>query len=115
MHAPAPPFTQTVKGIIAAQSPILATGHDGAQRILRMATDESTRRSQVEVAQLTASCASAVEQLATAPADELWLIADGSDLRKPHAQAMPHLMQMRTLEGGFVNGYRTFTVVGVTP
>ncbi len=47
-------FTQTVKGIIAAPSPILATGHDGAQRILRMATDESTRRSQVEAAQLTA-------------------------------------------------------------
>src|SRR6266568_3672030 len=43
----------------------------------------------------------AVEQLAQAPEDELWLIADGSDLRKPYAQEMPALMQVRALRGLF--------------
>jgi hypothetical protein len=37
----------------------------------------------------------ALEQLARAPEDELWLIADGSALRKPYAEAMPALMQVR--------------------
>jgi hypothetical protein len=57
----------------------------------------------------------AVEQLAQAPEDELWLIADGSDLRKPYAEAMPALMQVRDLEGDLVPGYRTLNVLGVTP
>src|SRR6266568_5447080 len=57
----------------------------------------------------------AVEQLAQAPEDELWLIADGSDLRKPYAQEMPALMQVRDLEGHLVPGYRTLNVLGVTP
>ena len=39
-----------------------------------------------------------MEQLAQAPEDELWLIADGSDLRKPSAQEMPYLMQVRDLD-----------------
>ena len=57
----------------------------------------------------------AVEQLAQAPEDELWLIADSSDLRKPYAQEMPALMQVRDLEGHLVPGYRTLNVLGVTP
>jgi hypothetical protein len=40
---------------------------------------------------------------------------DGSDLRKPHASAMPYLMRVRRLEGGLVNGYRTLNVLGLTP
>ncbi len=57
----------------------------------------------------------ALEQFAQAPEDELWLIADGSDLRKPYAQEMPALMQVRDLEGHLVPGYRTLNVLGVTP
>ena len=45
-----------------------------------------------------------MEQLAQAPEDELWLIADGSDLRKPYAQEMPALMQVRALRGPFGAG-----------
>jgi len=30
-----------------------------------------------------------VEQLEQAPEEELWVIADCSDLRKPYAEAMP--------------------------
>src|SRR5919199_283039 len=120
-------FTETVKGIIAAgslvceriaaQSPIFAAVRDGAQRMLRMVTGESTKRSPtLDAAHLTAKLRThAVAHLASTTADELWLIADGSDLRKPHAQAMPHLMRVKALEGGLVNGYRTLTVLGLTP
>jgi hypothetical protein len=120
-------FAETVKGIIAAgslvcqriaaQSPVFAAVRDGAQRILRMVTGESTKRSPtLDAAHLTATLRThAVEHLASTTADELWLIADGSDLRKPHAQAMPHLMRVKALEGGLVNGYRTLTVLGLMP
>lgn len=40
---------------------------------------------------------------------------DGSDLRKPHAQLMPALMQVKDLDGSLVPGYRTLNVLGVTP
>ncbi len=120
-------FTETVKGIIAAgslvcqriaaQSPVLAAVQNGAQRIIRLLSGESTTRSPcLDAEHLTAKLrAHAVEQLARAPDDDLWLIMDGSDLRKPHAHAMPHLMQVRALDGRLVNGYRTLNVVGNTP
>jgi hypothetical protein len=120
-------LTETVKGIIgagslvcqriAARSPILAAVKDGAQRVLRLATGESTKRSpQLNADHLTAKLRErAVAQLREVPADELWLIADGSDLRKPHARAMPHLMRVKDLDGSLVNGYRTLNVIGLTP
>ena len=43
-----------------------------------------------------------VAQLANGTGTELWLIADGSELRKPYAQAMPALMQVRDLDGDLV-------------
>jgi hypothetical protein len=101
---------------IAACSAELSRAKDGAQRVLRLATGESTKRSQVDAEHLTEQLREvAVEQLTQAPEDELWLIADGSDLRKPYAEAMPALMQVRDLEGQLVPGYRTLNVLGVTP
>jgi hypothetical protein len=120
-------FCETVKGIvaagslvcqrIAAHSPVFAAVQDGAQRILRMVTGETTKRSpDLDADHLTAKLRSqAVDHLASVDADELWLIADGSELRKPHASAMPHLMRVKALEGGLVNGYRTLNVIGITP
>ena len=120
-------FTETVKGIIAAgslvcqriaaQSPIFAAVKDGAQRVLRLATGESTKRSpHLDADHLIAKLREhALDQLGSAPADELWLIADGSELRKPHARAMPYLMRVKDLDGSLVNGYRTLTVIGLTP
>jgi hypothetical protein len=120
-------LTETVKGIIAAgslicqriaaQSPVLAAVKDGAQRVLRLATGESTKRSpHLDADHLTAKLREhALTHLSSVPADELWLIADGSDLRKPHAHAMPHLMRVKDLDGGLVNGYRTLNVIGLTP
>ena len=101
---------------IAAQSAVLAAAQDGGQRVSRLATGESTKRSQLDAAHLTAQLRQrGVAQLAQGTGDELWLIADGSDLRKPYAQAMPALMQVRDLAGALVPGYRTMNVLGVMP
>lgn len=119
-------LTETVKGIItsgslvcariAAQSPILGRVKKGAQRIIRMVTGATTKRSpDLDAVHLTAQLrAHALAHLAELPSDELWLIADGSDLRKPYAKEMPHLSRVRALTGGLVNGYQTLSVLGLT-
>ena len=111
-------FGEIVKGIIgagslicqqiAAQSAELSKGKKGSQRVIRLATGESTKRSELDAEHLTKRLREvAVEQLAQAPEEELWLIADSSDLRKPYAEAMPYLMQVRDLDEQLVPGYRT--------
>jgi hypothetical protein len=56
--------------------------------------------------------ARAIEQLREEPA--IWVLLDGSDLRKPHAQAMEHLQRVKRLGGeGTVPGYRTLNALGV--
>src|ERR671932_933124 len=77
-------FSETVKGLvgagslicqrIAAHSPVFAAVNDGAQRILRMVSGESTKRSpDLDAAHLTAKLrAHAVTHLAAARSDELW-------------------------------------------
>ena len=119
-------FTETVKGIvasgslvcqrIASHSPVLGAVKKGAQRISRMVRGVTTKRSpDLDADHVTAQLRTqAVMHLATAPSDELWLLADGSDLRKPYATAMPDLMQVRDLDGHLVPGYRTLTVLGLT-
>ncbi len=87
-------FQASIKGImaagtlicqrIAACSPLLSKAKDGAQRILRLASGESTKRSQVDAEHLTAQLREgAVEQLAQAPEDELWLMARTCANRMP--------------------------------
>jgi hypothetical protein len=45
---------------------------------------------------------------------ELWVILDGSDLRKPHATAMEGLQRVKRLAGkGTVPGYRTLNAIGL--
>ena len=101
---------------IAAHSPFLSEAKDGAQRVIRLAKGESTQRSELDADQLVAAlCERGVEHLAKSESDELWLIADPSDLRKPCAQEMPDLMQVRDLDGKLVPGYRTLNVLGLTP
>jgi hypothetical protein len=120
-------LTETVRGIIgsgslvcqriAAQSPILSQVKKGAQRIIRMVSGDTTKRSPtLDAGHLTAQLrATALAHLTETPSDELWLIADGSDLRKPYAKAMPYLMKVRALDKSLVPGYRTLTVLGLTP
>jgi hypothetical protein len=53
-----------------------------------------------------------VEQLRGEQA--IWVILDGSDLRKPHAQAMENLQRVKRLSGGgMVPGYRTLNAIGI--
>jgi len=119
-------FAEIVKGIIgagslicqqiAAKSAELSQGKKGSQRVIRLAKGESTKRSQLDAEHLTQCLRQvAVEQLEQAPEEEVWLSADGSELRKPYAQTMPYLMQGRDLDEKLVPGYRTLNVIAVTP
>jgi hypothetical protein len=120
-------FDETIRGImgagslicqqIAAHSPLLAKAKKGAQRVIRLASGESTVRSQIDAEHLTKQLReAAVEHLEQAPEEELWLVADCSDLRKPYATEMPYLMQVPAVDGkGLVPGYRTLNVLGITP
>lgn len=119
-------FGEIVRGIInagslvcqriAAHSPLLSAAKDGAQRVIRLAKGESTKRSDLDAEHLVdALCERGVEHLAGSEVDELWVIADPSDLRKRYASEMPDLMQVKDLDGKLVPGYRTLNVLGMTP
>jgi hypothetical protein len=119
-------LAETIRGIIsagslvceriAAHSPVLQGVKDGAQRVSRMATGESTKRSEIDAERLTERLRErGLDDLGQADTDELWLILDLSELRKPHAEVMPDLMQVKDLDGSLVPGYRTVNVLGVTP
>ena len=119
-------FGETIKGIIAAGSLIcqqiaahsaeLSKGKKGSQRVIRLATGESTQRSELDAEHLTKRLREvAVEQSAQAPEEELWLIAESSDPRKPYAEVMEYLMPVRDLDEQLVPGYRTLNVIGLTP
>jgi hypothetical protein len=119
-------FGEIIKGIItsgslvcqqiAAGSAILSEAKEGGQRVGRLARGESTKRSPINDETVTAvlrECG--VESLAAAEEDEVWLIADGSELRKPYARKLPDMMQVKALDGGLVPGYRTMNVLGIVP
>jgi hypothetical protein len=74
---------------------------------------ETTKRSTLDADHLIARLqARGVEQLRGEAA--IWVLVDGSDLRKPHAQAMEALQRVKRLHGeGTVPGYRTINAVGV--
>jgi hypothetical protein len=99
---------------IAAYSPRLATNNgSGAKRVRRMIAGESTKRSVLTEEALVGSLqARGVQQVSEA--DDLLIAFDMSDLRKPYAQVMEALMEVRTLDGeGLVAGYRTLTALGM--
>lgn len=119
-------FAEIVRGVIgagsliweriAAHSPVLMASRNGAQRVIRFARGESTLRSAVDAEHLTARLRErGMQHLSEAGSEELWLILDLSDLRKPYAREMEALMKVRTLDGEWVPGYRTVQVLGVTP
>jgi hypothetical protein len=119
-------FREVVPGIInagslvcqqiAAHSTVLSAVKDGAQRVIRFAKGESTKRSAMDAEHLVEALGKrGVEQLSESETEEVWLIADPSDLRKPYANEMPDLMQVKDLNGKWVPGYRTLNILGVTP
>ncbi len=78
-----------------------------------MLRGETTQRSDLDPDHLLAKLqAHGVDRLQGEP--ELWVVLDGSDLRKPYAQRMDHLQRVpRLAGGGTVNGYRTLNVIGI--
>jgi hypothetical protein len=75
---------------------------------------ETQKRSDLSEAKLSQALqAAGVAQVAGA--DEVWVALDSSDLRKPHAEQMQGLMQVRALDGELVPGYRVLNALGITP
>ena len=79
----------------------------------RLVHAEATKRSTLDADHLVARLqARGVEQLRGEAA--IWVLVDGSDLRKPQAQAMEALQRVKRLKGeGTVPGYRTLNAIGV--
>ncbi len=78
-----------------------------------MVRAETTTRSTLDADAIVERLqARGVEQLRGEEA--IWVLLDGSDLRKPQAQAMEGLQRVRRLKGeGLVPGYRTLNAIGV--
>ncbi|MGQ9851136.1 MAG: hypothetical protein ACUVSU_13905, partial [Aggregatilineaceae bacterium] len=77
-----------------------------------MANGETTQRSELDADSVTRVLR---ERAAAALADEpeVTLIVDGMDLRREGAASQQALMQVRALDGGLVNGYRSLNVLGL--
>lgn len=119
-------FGEIVKGIIGAgslvchqiagSSAILSEAKDGARRVRRMVKGKSTKRSSINAETVTAALRErGITHLSETDDEELWLIADMSELRKPNAREMPEMMEVLALNGGLVPGYRTLNVLGLVP
>ena len=114
---------QAVRGIVAAESlccariaasaPGLAAHRHAERRLRRLARGETTQRSELTPEDLVARLQGrGVAQLREEA--HVWLIFDGSDLRKPYARAMAGLQRVKPLTGaGTVPGYRTLNAIGV--
>lgn len=78
-----------------------------------MVHGETTTRSPFDAADVLARLtARGAEQLRDQAA--IWVILDGSDVRKPHAREMAGLQRVKRLQGsGTVPGYRTLNAIGV--
>jgi hypothetical protein len=81
-----------------------------------MVKGKSTKRSSIDAGTVTAAPSQrGIEHLSEANEEELWVIADLSELRKPNAQEMPDMMEVLALDSGSVPGYRTLNVLGLVP
>jgi hypothetical protein len=78
-----------------------------------MVRGETTARSPFDADDVLARLrARGVEQLRDETA--IWVILDGSDLRKPHAREMESLQRVKRLAGGgMVPGYRSINAIGI--
>jgi hypothetical protein len=78
-----------------------------------MLAGETTKRADLDPDDLVARLqAHGVDQLRDEAA--IWVVFDGTDLRKPHAERMEHLQQVLRLDRrGTVPGYPTLNVLGI--
>lgn len=77
-----------------------------------MANGETTQRSELDADSVTRALREhAAATLADEP--EVTLIVDGMELRREGATSQEALMRVKALDGGLVNGYRSFNVLGL--
>src|SRR5512143_1790817 len=77
-----------------------------------MMTGETTQRSDLDPDSVTGVLRQqGVAALRAEP--ELTLVLDGMELRRAEAAAQAHLMRVKALDGHWVNGYRSFNVLGL--
>jgi len=82
------------------------------KRVRRMANGDSTQRSAVDAESVTRVLREqAAARLREEP--ELTLVLDGMELRRAGAESQEHLMRVKALDGGLVNGYRSLNVLGM--
>lgn len=98
--------------VIARFSPIMAAIKNAERRVRRLAEGESTKRSNLDAVSVTSvmreqGAAELMEE------EELTIVMDGMELRRPGAHAQENLMEVKALEGGLVNGYRSINVLGM--
>lgn len=120
-------MAETIKGIIASggliceqianSSPLLGAVTHGARRIRRFVKGKTTQRSpHLDAKHLTERLRQrGLDYLLEEHPAQLWLILDNSALRKPYAEEMPALMQVKDLNGELVPGYQTTNVLGIAP
>jgi hypothetical protein len=75
---------------------------------------ETRKRSELSETQLTEAL-QAAGAARLAENGEVWVVLDSSDLRKPYAEQMEALMQVRDLDGKMVPGYRVLNALGIAP
>ena len=116
-------FEAAVGGILASGSTRLAqmarvapgTGASPhAERRLRRLVHHQHQRSDLSADTLLEHI-QAQGAARVAGSDEVVVVLDGSDLRKPHSQVLEHLDTVRDLKGQPVAGYRTLNAIGLTP
>ena len=107
----------TVCSQIANHAPALAACRSADRRVRRFARGETlTRSPDLDPAHLIATLrAHTLAVLQQHAPRELWVILDGSDLRKPYATALPHLTKVRALDGDLVPGYCTLNIIASIP
>jgi hypothetical protein len=107
----------TVCAQIATHSPLLAASPAGEERVRRFVQGTSTTRSPaLDPEHLTARLRDqTLTALRAAAPAEVWVILDGSELRKPYAKELPYLQKVPALTGGVVPGYATVNVIAVIP
>jgi len=84
----------------------------GEKRVRRMANGETTQRSELDADSVTR----VLREHAAATLHneaEVTLILDGMELRREGADSQEHLMRVKALDGGLMNGYRSFNVLGL--
>jgi hypothetical protein len=107
----------TVCAQIATHTPLFAASPAGAERVRRFVRGTSpTRSPDLDPDHLTARLREpTLTALRTAAPAEVWVILDGSELRKPYAKELPYLQKVPALGGGLVPGYATVNVIAVIP